>query len=166
MARMATEHLETILGLHVWATLGLLDRCATLTPDELLLTTPGTYGSIHATLAHLVAADRRYLVGITGGDRVPWSLEDPPAVPVLRAEAERQRDGWTDVLRRIDEVDCVMPELPGVYPRVEHAVGLFLAQAIHHGERHRGDVCAILGAHGLEVPELTGWDYILVQRGG
>jgi hypothetical protein len=81
MLGMTSDHLRTILGHHVWATLLLLDRCATLTPDELRLTAPGTYGSIHATLGHLVAADRRYLVGITGGERAgmaapcswPWA---------------------------------------------------------------------------------------------
>jgi uncharacterized damage-inducible protein DinB len=162
---VTTDHLRTILGHHVWATLGLLDRCATLTPAELELTTPGTYGSIHATLAHLVAADRRYLCGITGEERVPWRIENAPPVAGLRAEAERQRAGWSDVLDRIDEVDCTMPEIPGEYPRIEHAVGLFLVQAVHHGERHRTDVCSILGAHGLEVPELTGWGYVLTLRG-
>jgi uncharacterized damage-inducible protein DinB len=162
---MSNDHLATILGHHVWATLQLLDHCAALTPVELRLATPGTYGSIHATLAHLVAADRRYLVGITGGERMSWSPDDPPPIAALRVEAERQRAGWEEVLRRIDVVDCTMPEIPGVYPRIEHAVGLFLAQAVHHGERHRADVCAILGAHGLDVPELSGWDYVLSQRG-
>lgn len=162
---MTTEHLRTILGHHVWATLLLLDRCAALTPAELRLTAPGTYGSIHATLAHLVAADRRYLVGITGGERVPWSPADPPPVAALREEAERQRDGWSDVLDRIDEVDCTTPEIEGVYPRIEHAVGLFLLQAVHHGENHRTHVCSILGAHGLDAPGLSGWDYVLVLRG-
>lgn len=162
---LTQDHLRTILGHHVWATLALLDRCASLTTAELGLTTPGTYGSIHATLGHLVAADRRYLCGITGEERVSWSVADPPPVAGLRAEAERQRAGWEGVLARIDEVDCTMPEIEGVYPRIEHAVGLFLVQAVHHGERHRGEVCSILGAHGLEVPELTGWDYVLVLRG-
>jgi uncharacterized damage-inducible protein DinB len=165
MLAMTSDHLRTILGHLVWATLLLLDRCATLTPDELQLTAPGTYGSIHATLGHLVAADRRYLVGITGGERVSWRLDDPPPVAALREEAERQRAGWSDVLDRIDEVDCTMPEIEGIYPRIEHAVGLFLLQAVHHGENHRTHVCSILGAHGLEVPELSGWDYVLVLRG-
>jgi uncharacterized damage-inducible protein DinB len=158
------DHLRTILGHHVWATLVLLDRCARLTPAELELTTPGTYGTIHATLAHLVAADRRYLCGITGAARVPWSIENAPPVDGLRAEAERERTGWADVLDHIDEVDCTMPAIEGVYPRIEHAVGLFLVQAVHHGERHRTDVCSILGAHDREVPEISGWDYFLTLR--
>jgi len=48
---------------------------------------------------------------------------------------------------------------PPPYPAIEHAVGLILTQAIQHGEEHRGHVSSILGAHGVEVPELSGWEY-------
>ncbi|MGI8609926.1 MAG: hypothetical protein ACR2MY_11970 [Candidatus Dormibacteria bacterium] len=34
-----------------------------------------------------------------------------------------------------------------------------MAQAIHHADDHRGHVLSILGAHGLEVPDLAVWDY-------
>jgi hypothetical protein len=33
------------------------------------------------------------------------------------------------------------------------------AQAIHHAADHRSHVLSILGALGLEVPELDIWDY-------
>jgi hypothetical protein len=34
-----------------------------------------------------------------------------------------------------------------------------MAQAIHHGDVHRAHVLSILGARGLEVPELDVWEY-------
>jgi uncharacterized damage-inducible protein DinB len=36
---------------------------------------------------------------------------------------------------------------------------VLLAQAIEHGNEHRTQVCAILGAHGLPVPDLDVWTY-------
>src|SRR5919204_4741308 len=45
----------------VWATEQLIARCRSLTPEQLQLTVPGTDGTILRTLAHLVAADQRYL---------------------------------------------------------------------------------------------------------
>jgi hypothetical protein len=36
-----------------------------------------------------------------------------------------------------------------------------MAQAIHHGDDHRGHVLSILGALGLEVPELSVWDHAI-----
>lgn len=72
---MTTDHLRTIVDHHVWATLRLIERCATLTSGQLELTTPGTFGSIHATLTHLVGADQRYLSGITAAPRHSWGTE-------------------------------------------------------------------------------------------
>jgi uncharacterized damage-inducible protein DinB len=43
-----------------WANLHLLDICSTLDEIQLQLTTPGTYGTIRATLQHLLAAEQRY----------------------------------------------------------------------------------------------------------
>ena len=45
----------------VWATGKLLERCRSLTTDELQLTAPGTYGSIQKTFAHIVRANEGYL---------------------------------------------------------------------------------------------------------
>jgi len=160
------DHLQTILGHHTWATLRLIDRCLELSAEQLELSTPGTYGSIHATLTHLVVADRRYLRGITGEEAGP-PLQSLPPLATLRAGMERQERHWREVLERIDEIDATMPAIqsPEPYPEIEHAVGLFLVQAVHHGQEHRTHVCSILGAHGLAVPDVTGWDYILVVRG-
>ena len=45
----------------MWATERLLDACTALTPEQLNTPAPGTYGSILATLRHLVEADSWYL---------------------------------------------------------------------------------------------------------
>ena len=161
----AVDHLRTIVGHHVWATLGLLDRCQQLTPAQLELTAPGTFGSIHATLEHLVRADRGYQRRITGGDRVPPPATLPP-VAALRTDMELQGARWRDLLDRVDELDATHPEEPGEYPEVNHAVGLYLTQAVHHGNDHRTHVCTILGAHGLEVPELSAWEYVRLLVSG
>jgi len=74
----SAEPLRAIMGHHVWATLGLLDHCRQLSPEQLELTVPGTFGTIHATLEHLVRADAGYQRRITGGARVPPPDELPP----------------------------------------------------------------------------------------
>ncbi|TMC77279.1 MAG: hypothetical protein E6J15_04115, partial [Chloroflexi bacterium] len=45
----------------VWATKKLLERCRTLTKEQLQLTTQGTYGTIQKTFAHIVRANEGYL---------------------------------------------------------------------------------------------------------
>lgn len=159
----AVDHLRTIVGHHAWASLALIDRCLTLSPAQLDLSAPGTFGSIHATLDHLVRADRRYMRGITGDPPGPAAVALPLLLD-LRAEMERQERKWHDVVDHIDDLDATMPPIHGEYPEITHAVGLFIAQAVWHGQEHRAHVCTILGAHGLEVPDLSGWTYILVER--
>ena len=161
----SAEPLRAIMGHHVWATLGLLDHCRQLSPDQLELTAPGTFGTIHATLEHLVRADGGYQRRLTGGARVPPPDELPPLAS-LRAAMEAQAGRWRDFLDRVDELDATHPEEPGEYPQIEHAVGLYFAQAVHHGNDHRTHICTILGAHGLEAPEFSAWEYLRFVRSG
>lgn len=163
----AVDHLRSIINHHLWATQLLIDRCLELSPEQLQLSTPGTYGSIHATLDHLVQSDRGYQRRIMNEERMPQSAEPLP-LPTLRDEMARQASRWRELLDRVDGLDATMPaeewEDPP-YPEIPHAVGLFLTQAVHHGEEHRTHVRSILGAHGLEVPELSGWEYFrLLER--
>ena len=46
----------------------------------------------------------------------------------------------------------------------QHAEGMLIVQAIQHGEEHRQQVCSTLGALGIDVPDLSGWEYWL-RRG-
>jgi len=161
--------LGKILGHHAWATLRLIDRCLELTPEQLELSTPGTYGSIHATLAHLVRGDGGLLQAAAGEEFGFVPQGSPPSVAALRADMERQARQWRGLLGRKDELSATMPAEDdpayGLERRcatpsgIEHTEGHFLAQAIHHGAEHRTHVCSILGAHSLEVPDLSGWAY-------
>jgi uncharacterized damage-inducible protein DinB len=160
------DHLRTVVEHHVWATLTLLDRCLELAPEELALSIPGTFGSIHATLEHLVRSDRGYLCRINGRERPPRPRDLPP-LAALRADMERQAGAWRETMARVDELDARMPlelDTDPPYPEIEHAVGLFILQALHHGEEHRTHVRSILGAHALEVPELSGWEYVRLHQ--
>jgi uncharacterized damage-inducible protein DinB len=161
-------HLRAILEHHIWATLALIDRCRELSPEQLELSMPGTYGSIHATLDHLVRADGRYQLRLQGEQPGP-PAEGSASLDSLRADMDVQARRWRELLDGLDELDPTMPALPDLdppYPEVEHAAGLFLVQAVHHGQEHRTHVCSILGAHDLEVPELSGWEYVrLLQEG-
>ena len=161
---LAIEHLlGKILGHHAWATLRLIDRCLELTPEQLELSTPGTYGSIHATLAHLVQGDGGFLRATAGEEWEFVPPGPPPSVATLRADMERQARRWRGLLGRQGELDATMPapeDAGPPSPGIEHAQTCFLAQAIHHGAEHRTHVCSILGAHGLEVPDLSGWAYL------
>ena len=155
----AYDHLRSMLEHHIWASLALIDRCEKLTPDQLLLTSPGTYGAIGATLDHLVRADRRYQARILGEPRMRPAMA--PDLAVLHSEMESQATRWREFLSNVDELDAVVAAEVGgePYPEIKHAVGLLLTQAVHHGNDHRTHVCTILGAHHIAYPDMDVWSF-------
>jgi uncharacterized damage-inducible protein DinB len=145
------------LGHHVWATRTLLEFCAALTPDQRQLTSPGTYGAIDQTLAHAIGADEYYLYLLTG-ERPAHPLEPNPTVDVadLTLRAERNA-GLIERLSAFQRgTSALTPVKRGEAPI---SVGMVLAQIVHHGNEHRGQVRTILGANGIAAPDISGWAY-------
>jgi len=58
---MTAALLRDAFAHHLWATGRLIGACTALTPEQLNTPVPGTYGSIVATLGHLVYSDSWYL---------------------------------------------------------------------------------------------------------
>src|SRR5438105_13139642 len=86
---MARDDALVVLVQHkTWATLRLIEHCRGLDDEQLNATVPGTFGSIRATLQHLVAADEGYCARLTG-ERLSERMPDAP-VP-LDELAERTR---------------------------------------------------------------------------
>lgn len=154
------EALQTLFRHHAWATLRLLDHCAGLPEEQLRATVPGTYGPIADTLIHLVAADERYLGRMDGQPAVPHVHESEPAtLDDLRAAMRAHAERWKALVERAGELDVTVPRRDE--PDIPDAANLLFLQAIHHGNDHRTHVCTILGALGLEVPDVSGWSYWL-----
>jgi uncharacterized damage-inducible protein DinB len=143
---------------HVWATLRLIDACLALRPEQLETTVEGTYGSILATMRHLIGADASYLWVLTDG-RVTEVEEDRMDLVELRALMESNGAEWaslvaqdldpdSDVVRhRDDGIDSYAP------------LGIRLAQALNHGTDHRSQVCTALTSLGIEPPEIDVWAF-------
>jgi uncharacterized damage-inducible protein DinB len=140
-----------------WANLHLLAVCATLSPTQLELTSPGTYGTIAATWQHLVGAERRYLWRL-GGDVGRFTVRHKfPGIAVLRKEAATSGDQLINVARRAKGDASVVSRWKEGARRVN--VGVLLIQALHHGNDHRTHVCTILGHHGIPYGHMDVWAY-------
>ncbi len=75
-----------------WATDQLLEACAKLGPDQQALTTPGTMGTIRATLTHLVAAKERY-----------WRLLSGEEIPADGIQEDREPELLTQLIHHGNE---------------------------------------------------------------
>ncbi len=138
-----------------WATLRLIELCQSLADEDLDATIPGTFGTIRETLRHLVDAEEGYLRILTG--KRMWQPLPEAGVPL------------DELARRIREMGprwetlAVDSGLPG--RAVTSTDGwrfpgsVALAQAIHHADDHRSHVLSILGARGMELPDLAVWGY-------
>lgn len=153
------ETLHEMFRYHTWATLKLLDFCASM-PERLDDTLPGTMGTIRETFAHLIASDAGYQARM----RADPSLRIPDAESLslveLRAIFIERSMGWEGILVHLDDFDPQIEADPDEdYPRIPHARDLLLIQAIHHGNDHRTHICSILGAKGIETPWMDVWSY-------
>jgi uncharacterized damage-inducible protein DinB len=151
---------ETLLALYrhkTWATLRLIEFCQGLGDDLLDATLPGTFGTVRDTLRHLVASEESYFFRLTG-ERL---AEPIPEGPVMIALGE-----LGDRIRRLGPRWELLAQDPDLPPRAvtlrdgSRTVAVVpMAQALHHADDHRSQILSILGARGLEVPELDVWSY-------
>ena len=63
---MMLEHLRRMARYNAWANRRLYAACAQLAADEYRKPRPAFFGSIHATLNHLLVVDRIWLARIAG----------------------------------------------------------------------------------------------------
>lgn len=152
----------TVLFQHnLWANLKLLDFCETLTEEQLNTAGIGTYGSIRATLIHLIGAEVSYVYRVNGhhpAERIPHDrfpgfqmLKDTArwAGPELLALA--QSAGSDTLVEERWEQEKVMEQ----YPLAD-----LMLQTLNHSTEHRTHVSTIITQLGLEPPDMAGWKYM------
>lgn len=142
---------------HKWANLHLLHVCAELTDEQLQLTSPGTYGTIAATLQHMLAAEQRYLWRLGGSEGRFSERHKFPGIAVLIDKAALSGDHLIEKARRTKGDATV--EAKFKHGAMKIHVGVLLIQALHHGNDHRTHVCTTLGHHGIPYGEMDVWAY-------
>jgi uncharacterized damage-inducible protein DinB len=152
--------MEDAFAHHVWATLRLVDACLALSPQQLETAVPGTYGSILDTLRHSIGSDGWDLFVATG-DRASLIDEDDMDLSELRIAMESHGPGWSRLLASQDlDPDAVLDEVDEDDGYERHiAMGIQLAQALHHGTDHRSQVCTALTMLGVEPPRIDALDF-------
>lgn len=145
----------------VWATQMLLERCRTLTNEQLQLTAPGTYGTIQKTFAHIVRADEGYL-NTYGLIPQPF-LEVTDATPLdeIASRLGRVRES-VEQLFKSKELDFDR-RIRDERRKADLELWVPLAQFSHHGSDHRSQIGTILTLNGLEAPELDVWAYAVAE---
>jgi len=145
---------------NTWATRELIRVCQGLTEEQLSATTIGMYGSIIDTLRHIVSSDASYLVRLTAVEP-SWDRRaaERPDLDTLAERTEELAARWERFLAEpVDAERVLVIRWPDGTDYTVPA-GVVLAQALHHGSEHRGQICAILTSIGVTPPELGVWEF-------
>jgi uncharacterized damage-inducible protein DinB len=141
-----------------WANLHLIDACLDLTPDQLASSAPGTYGSIYATLEHIVQAEARYYKRLSGIHlEPPFSWEDNPPLSDIRPYAARVSSALVEAAEQMQITDSFARDWEdqaweGRSSRYKSVA--MLIQVVNHGVEHRTNVTTILFQQGIQPPDL------------
>jgi uncharacterized damage-inducible protein DinB len=149
---MSRSLLDDAFSHHVWATLRLIDACLALSPAQLDAAIPGTDRSILATMRHIIE-DNSFDLFVASGERGSFIRADGMGLADLRAAMEDVGIGWSRLLGGAIDADTVIREVDPDDGFQRHApMGIRLAQALHHGNDHRSQICTALTVLGVEPP--------------
>lgn len=149
---MSRSLLDDAFAHHAWATGRLIEACAVLSPAQLATAVPGTYGSILATLRHVVSSDA-FEMRVASGELSPIVNLDDATLAELGTAMQENSAGWSRILATNPDPDTVLREIdPDDGYQRDAPMGMRLAGALEHGAEHRGQVCTALSTLGIEPP--------------
>jgi uncharacterized damage-inducible protein DinB len=143
---------------HAWANKQLLAACRSLPPEQLTLpgTAAGTDRTILAIFNHITQSDRGYVS--RRGDRPTWAENegDTTDLDELERRADENAEVWEQFLSQpLDATKLIVLD-QGAY---EAEQSVLVVQALHHGNAHREQICAVLTGLGIEPPDVQAWAY-------
>ena len=153
------RHFRDMAGNNAWANHRLHAGCAQLTPEELTAPRSGFFGSIRATLNHILIVDWYYLDALEGGGRGPALYADPepftrPAeLRAAQRETDRRLIAYCEALTDATVDGLVTLERERGERRPERVADV-LAHLFQHQIHHRGQVHAMLSGTRVAPPQL------------
>jgi uncharacterized damage-inducible protein DinB len=153
------EILLEAFGHYAWANGQLLAACRSLPHEQLTLpgtAAAGTDRSILAILNHITHSDRGY-VSRRGG-RPDWveHEEDTTDLDELERRADENAQVWERFLTQPLDARKLIILDHGAYEAEQRVL---VVQALHHGNAHREQICAILTGLGTQPPDIQAWAY-------
>ncbi len=150
-----------------WFNQRLYAACTQLTDEERKRERGAFFGSIHATLNHIVWGDRLWLPRFAEqGVAFPSLGGDALALPEAAAHATLLYEDWEELRSRRDELDAVIEQwiadMPADFPmrlmrysntkgvQREHPAWQGLTHFFNHQTHHRGQVTTLLAQSDID----------------
>jgi len=159
METLPESTLVELIRYNNWANQQVLQACQKLSEAQLETSMPGAYGSIRATLEHIIRGESGYLKLLTGNRPQPsFNWEDKPGLEKMSAYAAQVEDALENAVQHTLPTHQIEQEMEGKNLHYQ-ALALFI-QIIDHGVEHRTNITTILNAGQLMPPEVDGWGYL------
>lgn len=152
--------LDDLARHNIWATAQILTYCRTLDDESINSTVPGTYGTILATLRHIIDSECSYLFRLTGAwSELPWKWEDSYDFDILTDRADLLGRTLLDFLSNTVDTEKLGEARGDDGTVFAVPAGVFLTQIFHHANEHRAQIGTIIGSLGFEAPGVSAWEY-------
>jgi uncharacterized damage-inducible protein DinB len=153
-----TDHALTMARYHGWATELLLDALDAVNDADYRQPVGLFFGSIHATLNHLLLVDRVWYGRLVGRPAPYASLREP----IVHGRAETRAALAEQCARWVDHVSSLPEERYGEGTRfrtlagreMELPLGPLVFHVFNHGTHHRGQITAAMSRLGVATPEI------------
>jgi uncharacterized damage-inducible protein DinB len=163
---MLKAHFDQLAAYNRWANQRIYADVASL-PDEVRKRPAGLFfGSVHATLNHLLVTDYIWMRRFTGEGPQPERLNQilHEDFSDLRAAREHQDDRIFDFVTGLEAYDRVLSYQNSSGKTFQQALAPALTHFFNHQTHHRGQVHAGLTIAGIREPAPL--DLLVLQRAG
>jgi len=144
-----------------WATEKVARFCAALSAGQRALTTPGTMGTVEATLIHLVAAKERYATALRGTPPPDDAILETRTkdLDAVVARAQKLSEWFAEFGKGPIDVERIITRRAADRSTQQMPTGILIAQFLHHGNEHRAQLGSIFGANGIEPPHYSAFNW-------
>jgi len=146
------SYLQRLIDYNSWANRGMLEFLAALPEETLDLRAAGVYGSIRETLDHLLSSEISYHRRLLGGSAPSGPRPEKPDIAFLLGQARESAAALAGIAERLPAAETLLPLSDG-----NRSAATMLTQLLLHGCEHRAHVGTILGANGIEPPDIDAW---------
>jgi uncharacterized damage-inducible protein DinB len=152
------EILHEAFRYSAWATKTLIAACRDRSIEQLKRPARG-FGSILATLNHVVLSDAGYVATLTGVCPA-WATDgnETDDLDQVEARVDETASLWEQLLAEPVDAERLLLLDEGEY---ECYAAVVVAQALHHANAHREQIRAGLRDLEVQPPDVQPWEYAL-----
>lgn len=151
---MTLQEIKTLHAYNAWANNRIFDALTTLTPEQYMQDMKGSHGGIHATLVHMVGAEKVWLERFLGSAQPFLSSDSLPSLAAVKdvwEEVGFNTAKWLGTMtdKKLGET-FTMKTLKG--DTFMHVFWQAFQHVVNHSTYHRGQIITMMRQLSVKPP--------------